>query len=300
MKKFLIKVAAFAVLLWMVDVWVGMGCRFFQSRAQGGDTGRLNYIADQMEEEVLVFGSSRAIHHYDPRILADSLGLSCYNCGRDGNGIIFSYGQYRLFRDRYVPRMIICDIYPSLDLDEKGDNEKFLAWLRYFYDRAGIDSIFWDVDAGERWKMRSMMRRYNERFVQVVSDVYRPLQSDIKGYRPVERTMDYEVEKDTTKIPKVYPCDTLKMKYWRKLVADCKARGTHLVFVVSPIYQADSKSVFEPLQNLARKEGIPFLYHYDDSIFSGKRNYFYDSVHLNKEGAEVFTKLFASEVKKVL
>lgn len=298
MKKCLIKMAAFVVLLWVVDMLVGVGCRFFQNRAQGGDTGRMNYIADQMEEEVLVFGSSRAIHHYDPRILADSLGMSCYNCGRDGNGIIFCYGQYRLFRDRYVPRIIIYDIYPPFDLAEQKDNEKYLAWLRYFYDREGIDSIFWDVDTAERWKMRSMMRRYNEKFIQIVSDAYSPRQEDIDGYRPLAGTVDYEVKKESDKTQEGFRYDTLKMEYWRKLVADCKARGTRLVFAVSPIYHGGQISTFEPLRELAKKEGIPFLYHYGDSVFLGKGGYFNDGAHLNGDGAEAFTKLIVSEIKK--
>ncbi len=302
MRKFLIKTAVLAVLLWAVDAAVGAGCRFLQGRAKGGDTGRLNYIADEMEDEILVFGSSRALRHYDPRILADSLGLTCCNCGEIGNGIIHCYGKYRLFRDRYVPRVIVCDITPAVDLSGREDNEKYLSWLRCFYDREGIDSIFWDVDAAERWKMRSMMRKYNEKFVHLAVDAYSPVAAFEGDYHPLEGTIAYEPKSgEAGANPEAFRPDGLKLEYWRRLVSDCEARGTRLVFMVSPKYDPDEPaSHFEPFRRLAREEGIPFLSHYDDSAFTGKRCYFKDNWHLNRKGAEAYTKVVASELKELL
>ncbi len=300
----MVKIAAFAVLLWVADAVVGVGCRYLLGRARGGDTGRMNYIADRMEEQLLVFGSSRAVHHYDPRILADSVGLSCYNCGQAGNGIIFCYGQYRLFRDRYVPRVIVYDVHPPFDLSE-GDNERFLPWLRCFYDREGIDSIFRDVDGNKRWKERSMMVRYNEKFVYLAVDAYHPVNAYDSGYRPLEGTVAYEPKSgkggEAGANPGPFRPDGLKLEYWRKLVSDCKARGTRLVFAVSPLYvPSGSMPEYEPLRRLARREGIPFLSHAGDSAFVGKSRYFKDSQHLNREGVEAYTRIVASELKELL
>ena len=299
MKKFAIRVLFLATLMAFVDFLVGVSCRFLQTHAKGGDTGRMMYIADNMKEELLIFGSSRAIHHYDPRILEDSLGLSCYNCGRDGNGIIFSYGMYRLFRNRHKPRLIICDIQPNFDLEEQHNNEKYLEWLRTFYDRPGIDSIFWSVDATERWKMQCQMRRYNERFVQMASDCYRPLQNDIKGFRPLQGVMSYEPKRNATE-EKEYKYDELKMEYWRRLIHDCKAHGTKLVLMASPVYHGGNPEVFTPIKELARREGIPFLYYYDNPAISNERRYFTDSVHMNEEGATAYTREIIAAIRKYL
>ena len=58
-----------------------------------GGRGRDNYICDKSVDDILIFGSSRAVHHYNSSMIEDSLGMSCYNCGDDGNGIILSYGR---------------------------------------------------------------------------------------------------------------------------------------------------------------------------------------------------------------
>lgn len=299
MKKFIEKIIVLALLLVAVDCTVGLACHYLKHHSKGGDTGRMIFIADEMKEEVLIFGSSRAIHHYDPRIVEDSLELACYNCGRDGNGIIFNYGLYRLFRDRYAPRMIVYDVEPSYDVLEEHNKEKYLAWLRYFYDRPGIDSIFWSVDATERWKMRSFMRQYNEKFVQLVSDWHRPLQQDIKGYRPGTGIIADEPAKASYIGNGIY-FDSLKMTYFKRLVADCKARGTQLVFAASPYYWGGDSAVFAPVVELAHSEGIPFLYHCDDEGWLGNVDFFYDSVHMNGAGAEAYTKRIMKEIKPYL
>ena len=98
MKRFLIKVSVFLIGLVMFDFMVGMCCRYLVNHAKGGDTGLNNYICHKMTEEFLIFGSSRGMHHYDPSIITDSLNMSCWNCAKDGNGIILMYGRYHMLR----------------------------------------------------------------------------------------------------------------------------------------------------------------------------------------------------------
>ena len=52
---------------------------------------KLTYAIEQSNESLLILGSSRAQHHYNSQILADSLGLSVYNAGVSGQNIYFHY-----------------------------------------------------------------------------------------------------------------------------------------------------------------------------------------------------------------
>ena len=85
-----------------------------------------NFISDEVDANILIFGSSRAAHHYVPSILSDSLDMSCYNCGLDGNGIIYGYGKLKTITARYYPKIVILDIQPTFDLFTN-DNCKYLA-----------------------------------------------------------------------------------------------------------------------------------------------------------------------------
>lgn len=141
MKKFVGKVLLFLVGLVVLDFLVGMGGKYLVSHAKGGDTGLSNYICRQMKDECIIFGSSRGMHHYDPNIISDSLGMSCWNCSLDGNGIILMYGRYKMLSARYTPKVLIYDVCTSFDLIA-GDNHTYLGGLRYYYDEPSVDSIF--------------------------------------------------------------------------------------------------------------------------------------------------------------
>ena len=130
MRKFIIRLLAFLLLMFVVDRGVGLGMKYMQEHAKGGYVGHHNKIINHSDEDILIFGSSRAIHHYNPQIIKDSLAMSCYNCGQDGNGIILFYGWWQLMKERHTPKLVIYDINPGFDLLLGESNQKYLGWLR--------------------------------------------------------------------------------------------------------------------------------------------------------------------------
>lgn len=143
--------------------------------------------------------------------------------------------------------------------------------------------------------MWSSAYQYNSKCLQLISDNVHPLQSDIRGYRPVDRTMEYDVvPKDA---PEEYSYDEVKMKYMERLMKECKLKNIKLVFAVSPLYKNKTDAVYAPLFDMAEKYGVPVLNHSCDTAFVNNRNLFYDSVHMNRDGATKYSQLIASELK---
>lgn len=298
MRKFVSKVVLFLLGLVVIDALVGVGARYLVAHARGGDTGLNNYICHRMKEECIIFGSSRGMHHYDPYIIADSLGMSCWNCSLDGNGIILMYGRYKMLSARYTPKMLIYDVQTSFDLLE-GDDHTYLGSLRYYYDDPGVDSIFGSVDKTERIKMLSNCYRYNSQWLQLLSDNIHPLRSDDKGYRPMDKRMAYRPKVATPKHDEQYQYDPLKLYYLERLVKACKANGTRLVFAISPLYDTHDDAVYQPLKSLCRRYGVPLLNHFCDKQFVDNPDYFYDSVHMNRTGATKYTKMLVGELERL-
>ena len=100
MKRFVIRLIAFLFVMLTIDRGFGMVMNYLQENAKGGYIGHHNYILQRANEDILIFGSSRALHHYNPQIVIDSLGMNCYNCGQDGNGIILFYGWWQIIKER--------------------------------------------------------------------------------------------------------------------------------------------------------------------------------------------------------
>lgn len=294
MKKFLLKVGVFFLVVLMFDILSGKVFSYLVSHAKGGDNGRNNYICNKTDEEILIFGSSRAIHHYNPVIISDSSGMSCYNCGQSGNGVILNYGRYQLICQRYHPKVLIYDVMPSFDLFV-GDNHQYLGYLRPYYDREGIFEVFESVDDTEKYKMMSQMYRYNSRFVQVISDYIHPLQSDgIKGFRPSHEEMDtMKISKRNKEKAPVY--DSLKLKYVNKLVDESK--DTKVIFVVSPYWDGMDTTSLIPIKTLCKSRTIKFIDYSNNPKYVHHNEYFKDGVHLNARGADEFSRDIIQELK---
>lgn len=295
MKKFIGRTVVFVLLMWALDTVIGLGCRYLTTHAKSGDTARNYTIVNRMDADIVLFGSSRCIHHYDPRILSDSLHATCYNCGSNGMGIILFYAYYRMMTERYKPKVVIYDILPGFDL-LKSDNYSYLSWLRPYYDHNGIDSLFWTVSTTERYKMMSQMYRYNGKILQMITDNVVTIREEHDGYRPMDGELSYDIDND---IESVAETDSLKMYYMERLIESCKINGTQLIFTVSPLYKSGMKAMeaYKPLYLLAEKHEIPVLNHFTDTAFINDKTLFWDSFHMNRKGAERYTRTIVKEIK---
>ena len=80
----------------------------------------------------------------------------------------------------------------------------------------------------------------------------------------------------------------------------CNNNHIQLVLAVSPMYICSKEDAFKFPRELAEKRQIPFLDHYKDSNFVGKKELFYDFGHMNKTGAELFSTIISKELKAVI
>lgn len=299
MKKFLLRIVIFFVFLLVADIIAGIIFPLLINKAKGGDNWRNNYICNKANEDILVFGSSRAIHHYNPMIISDSMNMSCYNCGQDGNGIILNYGRYNMIMQRYMPKIVIYDIQPSFDLLGNDDNHKYLRCLKNYYDRNGIQKIFESVDETEKFKMMSNLYRYNSSFVQIVSDCISPQQSSGQnGYRPLYGEMDrMKISKKEEHKDVVY-YDSLKLTYINRFIN--MSKGVKLIFVISPTWNGMNSSDYKPIQEICHDKGILFINFANNPKYIHNYAYFKDGAHLNSKGADEFTKDFMNILKRMI
>lgn len=279
----------------IIDFFVGIVFGYLVNHAKGGDNSRNNYICNETKDEILILGSSRAIHHYIPTIIQDSLNLSCYNCGQDGNGILLNYSRYQMIKNRYEPNLIIYDITPDFDYLSGDDNHKYLGWQKAYYDRQGISNVFEAVDPLEKYKMQSNMYRYNSTCIQIIGDFIHPLQSHgIQGYRPLYGDIKREemVKKEKTKAVVI---DSIKMHYLEKFIDEIEKE--QLVIVISPIWNGMNKNEYKPIEDLCQKKDIHFLNYANNPKYVHQDKYFKDAVHLNNTGAELFTQDIINQIK---
>lgn len=297
MKKFIIYIVIFLAIVVCIDFMFGIACRFLNANAKGGDTANHCHITATQTEPIIIMGSSRAIHHYVPEILEDSLGKGVYNCGVDGNGILFQYGRLSLLLERYKPEVLIYDVMPDFDISSP-DVERDLGWLRRWYGHEVLDSLFHDISLSENWKMKSNLYRYNGSFIQMATDWLHPLQTVTdNGYKPMAGVIDYKpVYKDEA----IHEWHPLKHKYFCKLINLCKENGIRLIVAYSPQVGKTNSLEYTRVTELCKANDIPVIDYYGGGIFNDSLSYFSDATHLNDRGARAYSKSIVSRLRPLL
>ena len=285
MKKYILKILLFFIAIALFDVLFGFACEYMNSHSKGGGIRSRYYVCKGSSEDVLVFGSSRAKHHYVPDIIEDSLGMTCYNTGEDGNGIILSYGFLKMITERYTPKVILYDV-SSFDVSVD-DNVKYLDLMKPYYFEPGIDSIFWEVEPKTRYMMLSSFYRYNTTWLRVVGSFIHPMINYPKGYAALNKTMDYEPE---LLDPKQIVIDSVKINFFEKFIRLAKNRGISLMCFVSPIYKGTEENNYYTIKTLCSKYDIPFLFYGSDTDMVQDKSFFQDKLHLNDKGARFYTR----------
>ena len=302
MKKFLIKAFIVLTALFVADRMIGLVMEHLLCKINTGVLGKDNYICDHCDEEVLVFGSSRAMMHYNAKMMEEELGHTVYNCGGNGYGIILSYGRLLMISERYHPKLIILDVTPEFDLIEYNDNLRDLKELKRHFDRKGISEIFNDIDLTEKYKMMSYLYRYNSDFLHNPLRLRSKKTFDrndvgVQGFIPSNldfnemRVKDFH---DDEKRP-----DPIKLSYLNRFV-DLASKHSRLIFVVSPYWKGRESKIFIPARQLADSLGIPYLDFSNAPKFVHNNTYFRDGIHLNARGADVFTADLVARLKDLM
>ena len=295
MKRFLIKTIAFFVVIAVADIVAGIGLDWLTTQARAGFTRRDNYICDSLRTDILLSGSSRCVRHYNPQIISELCGSSCYNSGQMGNGIILNYGRLLMINERSKPKLVIYDVTPKFDYLEGEDNHRYLTWLKGHYDRAGVADIFASVDNTEKYKMVSQLYRYNSRIFEILADVLSPMSSiNSDGFSPLKGKMDKLKIKEKKHEKEKYIVDSIKMKYLQEYI---NLVGSHnIVFVVSPIWYGMDTMQLRPLKELCEEKGIILIDFSNDPKYVHKDEFFKNGSHMNAKGADEFTRDFTEKL----
>lgn len=295
MKKFIITLIVFAALAVACDYGTGAVLDYLSSRAKSGQVLKNHEIADIVTPDILILGSSRSVHHFVPSAIEDSLKMSVYVAGQDGNGIVLMNPLLHIIANRRMPQIVIYDLVESFDIEDD-DAHKYLTYLRPLWGKDSYtDSIICKVDRAERYKLLSHGFRYNSAPLSILKCYVGGEGSFDRGYSPLHGTMAAP-ETTNTIAGGNTPLSPLKLALFKDMIVFCRDNGIRLFFTVSPQYGAapdDAERLVSTIENLG---GEVFDYS-TDAAFADTPEYFQDSWHLNYKGAAVLTDSIIDRLK---
>ena len=290
MRKFILNIIIFFTLVIIVDVCFGVVTKQMIANSKGGVTKQMNDICLKDNYDLLIMGSSRAHHHYVPGIIEDSLAIPTYNAGYDGNGIILHYGIYKMITERYTPKVVIYDVFKPFDVyeyQEDCNNTRYVQLLKKYYDQTEVREIVHSVNNRYSIYMLSNLYRYNGSIISIISDYILKRPMDKKGYAPLYG--EYKGCKKNDEKQQKETIDSLKLKYFEKLILATKEDRVKLIVTVSPNYNYLDIEEYQPIIDLCKRHDITFVDYSNVENIVNDNSLWKESVHLNNNGANKFT-----------
>ncbi len=302
--KFLRKTILVLIVLILMDLVLGSIARFAFFSQRSGKYSRITYSLEKTQDSILIFGSSHALNHYIPAIIEDSLKISCYNAGIQGQGILMFSTIQKIILQRHTPKVTILNIDPEF-LQEYKQRYDLLSDIEpyYFLHNKTIGNVLKYKSNFEKNKLLSKLYQYNSTIVHIIKYWLYP-QSSYKGFHPLTGIVPISrIEMHNKTNEKELKIDTVFVNKFKNFINTSIAAKTKLVFIVSPvIYKSNlmENNSFSLIKRITDSYNIPMLNYHNDSLFIGKTELFKDLSHLNKKGAELFTRHLSHDLKSLL
>ena len=310
MKKFIITGIAFAIIsilpLYVLDILVTTGLK----KSKSDTYTTINKIVDgTLTADIIINGSSKALVQVSPKILDTILNQYSYNLGMDGNEFIPQLLQYQLYREfNPKPKMVI-QIVGNDFLQKK---EELIGYMRFapYLKLNGVKGMTDQYKGFSFLDYHLPFVRYSGYFGLIMDGllsnlgIHSQIDSKYKGYQEKDVTWDDSFNKFKEANPKgiqITMNESSKEKF-KKYVESVVQDDITIVMVYPPTYAPsqdlirNKNEIIDFYKEVAKLNNISFL-DYSSNPISEDVNYFYNSQHLNKNGAEKFTKLLASDIK---
>lgn len=305
-RKFLISLIIVIVSLIAVDFCIGkIGDKLLTNLPDfGGDIVKDNYRLNRMNEDVVLIGSSRCSHHYVTSIIKDSISsftndsTSVYNAGIGGKYANSNFCAIESIVNRYTPKLIILDISDVIYCYTKVSDIEFSS--PHYTTNKVVKQYLDSLGLKEKICMQSSLYRYNIKLLRILANKLQRSDADNDGYEPLYNIMkttsskkDDEKEKNCAMSVPEYTEHNFQRMY-----KVCKEKGIKLILICSPRYNSSSENKIIAME--CKKAGIPFYDYLGDDYFNAHPELFQDEVHLNNEGAHIFTKRMIEDLKTTL
>ncbi len=255
----------------------------------------------KLDPDIMIFGPSSTLRHFNPNIIKDITGYSSYNMGYDGmffmqfNSLIKEHLTYEK-NCKYV--VIGCNTFMGKDWIILTPSS-FLAYL----DEDNVYNSLEEIEPKKiflakylpGYKLTLLNKAY---YMSIIYNAHKP--DPLCGHEPI---LDTSHNFETITVPFRQPIDDYVFSTFKSTVDAITAKGIKVVLVMSPIYEKgfnliiNRDTILAKYRSLVNKD-VSFLDYTKDTICRHPE-YFNTNSHLGKAGSEIFSKTFSNDLLKL-
>jgi len=303
-KHFLLFVAPIVILAYFVDVFISNNLKKCNGVAIGEYTTWNDLNEGKINSDIVIYGSSRAWKHLSPKIITQKTNISAYNLGIEGHNFWLQNLRHEiLLKKNKKPKLIIfsVDIFTLQKNKDLYNSEQFLPYMLW---NNQIEETTISYNGFNRFDYNMPLIRYYGKYKEVVKAVsvfLKPTNNKIKrvnGYQGQNKKWSDDFSKAKLKMNKYkISLDEKTVVLFEKFLKDMNEEGVKVVFVYTPEFIEGQKFIqgrkelISLYSKFSKQYNIPF-YDFSKDAICYRKDFFYNSNHLNKEGAELFTRKF--------
>ena len=265
-------------------------------------------IKGGIDSEILVVGSSRALVHFDPRLIEENTGMSCYNLGLDGSKYESQSKVLVLYLSHNKkPKTLIW----SIDLSSFNATEGIYRFEQFlpFWDEPDVKSILkLNKDQNQDYFNIPIAKYSNNPALK-----YRGLLKEFginvaepklyKGYRESNQEWDGKFDEFKFKSSGIYK-ESLDMRIFNDFlnsIIDIQKSEIEVRWIITPYYSeaidmiSNQSQIRDLFKNSADSLNISLI-DMAKSTMSRKKEFFYNGSHMNTKGVNEFNKLIINEI----
>lgn len=267
--------------------------------------------------DILVLGSSRALAHFDCRILERAWpGKSCYNLGLNGGSVFSQHFLLKTYLSRNrAPLLVILESDVRAFIPRPDSPGKIYNPIQYL-PYLGEKTVYQGYCAMDKncWKHRFIPLYsgylYGRQFLEFAVGGYlgKKRAERVQGFSP-SKSLSPQGFEDSLKAVSGYriegPISEQGKAEFRDLLAEIRNLSARLIVVYAPEHQgihdyvSNAAEIKGTLRGEAhRAQGV----YWDFSSLGLTRysRYFVNVRHLNAEGADFFSKIFTARLRRYL
>lgn len=295
LKREALKITLFVLLILLADKFIGKALEKIYQTSNDLAISKIRYTLKETGEDILIFGSSRAQHHYIPDTISEITGHTAYNCGLGGQGLSFSLIQISETLKRYSPQIIIFDVSPNILLDRNSD-QKLKILGPYYHNNDLIRGMLNQNSKFERLKYVSSIYPYNGLLYSLILGLVYSPDVNSKGYTPISGVMDADLISGEN-LENNYEILAKNMEYLEEITNTCQKNKVDLWLLISPIYKI-TQGDLEIIKDLGifAKQQCVHLLDFSKNILFSNRLLFKDNLHLNTSGAKIYSRIVGDSI----
>lgn len=284
----------------VVDVLFGIAMRSLRARSGlKGDYIMIEHVFNGCSDSILVLGSSVALNAIDTRVLADSLSTTAYNAAVNGQQLPFVLTLIKGMDVKgKMPPKILLGIYGA-DFYTEGSGSRYNILAPYYgQGNPYLDSLLSSRSSVEPLLLRSNLYRYNTAWLRILL------------YEFLSMAPDNPTGFVAKPVPPVFPARTIapegfdsisinpeRLSQIKSIMEICRDNGTELTIFFTPLYSFSYLTAIDAVRRLA--EDFPSARIWNDTglqPFAADSTLFYDAIHLNINGAKIYTDTILSRL----